>query len=78
MPSIITSISVWLAYDQVKQQFTPWGDDSLAFGNLDSIYIFEICILVSVALQALAVYLVIKWSRKHNEKYSTSQGQVQN
>jgi hypothetical protein len=68
VPSIITSIAVWLSYDQVKH-FTPWGDDGLPFGNPNSLYAFEISILVSLALQALAIYLVIKWSREHNERY---------
>lgn len=72
MPSIITSITVWLSYDQVKQQFTPWGDDGLAFGNPDSLYAFEISILVSVALQAFAVYLIIKWSREHNKQFENA------
>jgi hypothetical protein len=76
VPSIIVSVLL-LAYIQSQKRFTPWGDDGLAFGSPDTTWWASITgNVIGLALQGLSIYLVIIWSKKHNENYSTASGQV--
>jgi multisubunit Na+/H+ antiporter MnhC subunit len=78
VPSIVASVII-NAYYYSTLSFAEWGDDGLAFGGPTyQPYMYDVFnsffwagIIISVAFQAFAIYLVVKWSREHNRKYGT-------
>lgn len=72
-PSAVLSI-VLISYINIESNFGYWvSSDSGGFDNAFALYgALIVSSIISVGLQALAIYLVIKWSREHNEKYSAT------
>jgi hypothetical protein len=58
--AIVSAIIMWYGYN---------GAYSFMGINPLGPSILYLSIVASVALQGLSIYLVVKWSREHNQKY---------
>ena len=68
VPEIIASI-ILVAYISNIGLWVPYGDDGLAFGNPGQSVLAIFSNIVGWGLQGFAIYLVIIWSRKHNQQF---------
>jgi hypothetical protein len=72
IPLLVFS-AIQASYDVIypPRPFTQWGDDGLAFGYdpTGRLAILIARYVISAGLQALAIYIVIIWSRQHNKQF---------
>ena len=71
-PSVVLSIVI-ISYIKAEMNAGQWvSADSAGFKAFVFNGILIVSSIISVGLQALAIYLVIKWSREYNEEYSAT------
>lgn len=72
MPSIVISIVATYRVFEALPRGDLAGDDTMAFGDPFAVYqdpVYIAALAVSWALFGLSIYLIVKWSREHNQKF---------
>jgi hypothetical protein len=76
LPSAIVSIVLSVYYfgrSPLEVNFSPRASQGLSFGDPGLFWPLTIIgNMISIALFGLSIYLVVKWSREHNQKYDQS------
>lgn len=74
LPSVILSIVATYRVFSVLPQGYLSGDNALAFGDPFAVYqdpVYLTSISISWALFGFSIYLVVMWSREHNNKFNS-------
>ncbi|HEX6560433.1 MAG TPA: hypothetical protein VF016_00240 [Nitrososphaera sp.] len=73
VPSIVLSIIAVSYIIAAERRFIPWGDDGLVFGSAKAAAETASIMgnVIGWGLQGFSVYLVIIWSKRHNQTFDT-------
>lgn len=72
---VITALALYYYFS--SERFTPWGDDGLAFGDpAPYLAIQSASTMASLGLLIWSIYLIVKWSREHNQMFDSASGQA--